>query len=102
MLQYTQLDVQLFNLFAPHDSVVVGGTEYSGTTGPSGVVLTAASRVYFSANPVTNNHAGFKICGATPQPAPPPGAVFVLLSGPCQVSQDAPPYSGSAILFLFS
>lgn len=79
-LKYTRLDVRQFDVHSS-DQLALHAVEYSGTSGPNNVDVTANTRIYFKSNSFTQR-AGFEIC-ATEPPAPPSGAVFTVHSGSC-------------------
>jgi hypothetical protein len=57
-----------FDVESRYDYVAIGGTHYSGSTGPSAVAMNAGDTLYWYSD-ATMQGAGFTIC-ATPTPPP--------------------------------
>jgi hypothetical protein len=55
------LNVVSFNTESGYDELTVGGTQYDGTTGPQGVVVSAAAQITWSSDE-SETRAGFEIC----------------------------------------
>ena len=59
------LNVLSFETESNYDKLTVGGTEYSGTTGPQGVVVSAGEDITWSSDHLSTR-AGFEICVGDP------------------------------------
>ena len=55
------LNVVSFNTENNYDKLTVGGTQYDGTTGPQGVVVSAGEEISWSSD-VSSTRSGFEIC----------------------------------------
>jgi hypothetical protein len=92
-----------FSTESDFDYVTLGGTQYSGTSGPAGVAVSAGETLHWQSDGSVTG-SGFTVCGAllVPPPPPlPPQSPWTPPSPPPPLSPPPPPgiFSSRAALF---
>ena len=76
-----------FSTEATYDELYIGGTYYSGTTGPSGVSVTSGEQITWDVDH-SSPSTGWELCltVAVPTPSPTPATARMSTTGTCTLS----------------